>query len=843
MLRAQRRLAHPGRRGTDSRDRQQLRRISFNFGPTLLSWLEQHAAGRLPGDPRGRPAEPGALLRPRLGPRPGLQPHDHAPGQRAGQAHPGPLGHPGLRAPLRARAGGMWLPETAVDLDTLEILAERACASPSSLPHQAGRVRTLGAMDKWTGTMSADGAASIPACPTCCRLPSGRKIALFFYDGPISRAVAFEGLLNNGEAFADRLLGASAEDGPSPSWSTSPPTARPTATTTATATWPWPTACTISRPTPWPQTDHLRRLPRAPSPRPTRSRSSEDTAWSCAHGVERWRSDCGCNIGGQGRAGTRPGGPPCGRPSTGCATACAPASRRRWPTCSPTPGRPATTTSRSSSTAPRTRRAFLDRTAGRELAPARARSRRCACSRCSATPCSCTPAAAGSSTNSPASRPPRSSAMPSRAMQLAQEVGGAELEGEFLGLLEKAPSNLAKYRNGARVYRTAGQTDPSRPYPRGGPSCHCRPVRPFRAQAGLLLPGPSARRRTLPQRQSHPCRGPHPHPLGNHLERGRIRLCRPAFRRTQPERRHPGIRRRSGIHGHGAGPQDLPRKGGHPGGFPKDGQHFSSHSYSLWHLFKDEQRRVLGQVLKAPLEDIEASFGRIYQNQANICGSCTRSACRFPNLLATPVDLYLNTRLKRLLERKDLDPERIREAVDEVKALGVRLDKTILDFVAGRQITSCLVRLAQNPDDLKLLQAIDSLMGILAPLPLKPDLWKAQNCYFAIWKDCREKVAAEESVGSGRAEVAGAFSQPRPLPSREPRLMRVPAGHLQTPVHARLHLPRGGKNRRLSQVPRHFGHLRFAHLSRQAGKPPRLRRGGPVRTEPRVGHPRKTSLR
>ena len=42
-----------------------------------------------------------------------------------------------------------------------------------------------------------------------CACPSGRSIALFFYDGPISRAVAFERLLDNGEDFASRLLGAS----------------------------------------------------------------------------------------------------------------------------------------------------------------------------------------------------------------------------------------------------------------------------------------------------------------------------------------------------------------------------------------------------------------------------------------------------------------------------------------------------------------------------------------------------------------------------------------------------------------------------------------------------------
>ena len=73
-------------------------------------------------------------------------------------------------------------------------------------------------------------------------LPSGRSINLFFYDGPISRAVAFEGLLNNGETLRPAPAGL-----PSPisatgrNWRTSPPTAKPTAITTVTATWRWPT--------------------------------------------------------------------------------------------------------------------------------------------------------------------------------------------------------------------------------------------------------------------------------------------------------------------------------------------------------------------------------------------------------------------------------------------------------------------------------------------------------------------------------------------------------------------------------------------------------------------------
>ncbi len=47
-------------------------------------------------------------------------------------------------------------------------------------------------------------------------LPSGRVMALFFYDGPISQALAFEGLLDNGETFAKRLLSAFPDDRSAP---------------------------------------------------------------------------------------------------------------------------------------------------------------------------------------------------------------------------------------------------------------------------------------------------------------------------------------------------------------------------------------------------------------------------------------------------------------------------------------------------------------------------------------------------------------------------------------------------------------------------------------------------
>ena len=80
--------------------------MSFNFGPTLLSWLEEKDPRVYRADPRRRRGEPQAVRRPRLGPRAAVQPHDSAARQRPRPPHAGRLGRAGLRAPVRTAARG-----------------------------------------------------------------------------------------------------------------------------------------------------------------------------------------------------------------------------------------------------------------------------------------------------------------------------------------------------------------------------------------------------------------------------------------------------------------------------------------------------------------------------------------------------------------------------------------------------------------------------------------------------------------------------------------------------------------------------------------------------------------
>ncbi|MGC8603488.1 MAG: DUF3536 domain-containing protein, partial [Desulfomonilaceae bacterium] len=185
---------------------------------------------------------------------------------------------------------GMWLPETAVDFETLEIMVDNGLLFTILSSHQAKRFREK-PPDYWR---NIDGMAIDPSRPYLCQLPNGSKITVFFFDAPISQAIAFEGLLNSGSVFKDRLIGAFSGE----------------------RTWPqlvniatdgesyghhhrfgeMALAFAIEQLLNEPNlklTNYAEFL--ASYPPTAQVEIIERTSWSCSHGVGRWMRDCGCS--------------------------------------------------------------------------------------------------------------------------------------------------------------------------------------------------------------------------------------------------------------------------------------------------------------------------------------------------------------------------------------------------------------------------------------------------------------------------------------------------------------------------------------------------------------------
>jgi len=265
--------------------------ISFNFGPTLLSWLEQREpdvyAAIIDADrvSRDRFGGHGSAL---------AQAYNHMILPLANERDKRTQvrwGAADFERRFGRRPEGMWLPETAVDVDSLEALAEEGIAFTILEPHQAARWRRIGE-DDWT----EHAGAIDPTMPYRCALPSGRSIAIFFYDGPISRAVAFERLLARGENLAHRLLGAFSEG-----------RQHPQLVNIATDGETYGHHhrhgdMALAYALDYIDSQKLARIANygwflAEGPPTHEVEIVEDTSWSCIHGIERWRTDCGCSTG------------------------------------------------------------------------------------------------------------------------------------------------------------------------------------------------------------------------------------------------------------------------------------------------------------------------------------------------------------------------------------------------------------------------------------------------------------------------------------------------------------------------------------------------------------------
>ncbi len=139
-----------------------------------------------------------------------------------------------------------------------------------------------------------------PTIPYLVRLPSGRSITVFVYNGPLSRAVAFEGLLHSGERLAERLLDAFPRGYGGLQGVAVAGRLAHIATDGETyghhhryGEMALAYALQLLEPgTDARLTNYGEFLSRYPAVH--EARILENTAWSCSHGVERWRSDCGC---------------------------------------------------------------------------------------------------------------------------------------------------------------------------------------------------------------------------------------------------------------------------------------------------------------------------------------------------------------------------------------------------------------------------------------------------------------------------------------------------------------------------------------------------------------------
>lgn len=721
-------------------------KISFNFGPTLLAWMEKKMpeiyVAVIEADKQSQKnfSGHGSAI---------AQIYNHMIMPLANTRDKRTQVFWGVKD-FEYRFGrepeGMWLPETAVDLETLNVLAEFRIKFTILSPYQAWRVRKTGEQE-WTNVAGAHVDSKIPYL---CHLPSGKTITLFFYDGPLAQDVGFGDLLDSGENFANRLLSAfSEEDQPQlVHIATDGETYghhRPHGDMALAYCLHRIESSDLAKITIY--AEYLEEFP------PNHEvEIIENTSWSCAHGVERWKSDCGCNSGMHAHW-SQAWRAPLRKAVDWLREELIPFYEKEAITSLKDPWQARddyveVILDRFISNVER----FLAEHAVKELS----REEKIKVLKLLElqrhamfmyTSCGWFfDEISGIETT-------QVMQYAARAIQLTEEISGQSLESTFMQKLQKAPSNIQEFEDGARVYemfvkparldllRVGAHYAVSSLFNEHLDSikiyCYTADSESYNLmEAGKLKLGIGRahvysditwNETTVSFAVFH---------LSGHILNGGVRefMGDEAFADMHEVMKNAFLK------------SDIPDV------IRLMDNHFGTHNYSLWHLFKDERRKVFSQILETTLQNIEVYFRQIYENDYNIMQAMQEMQIPLPKALATPIEFILNTDLRKLLEDKEVDLDKLQRLIEEFKELHVATDKTILSFVASQRINALMRRLSQSPENIELIQTIETILRLLGTLPIELDLWESQNIYFFFGKRYYEEMEHKTSKGDETAK-------------------------------------------------------------------------------------------
>jgi alpha-amylase/alpha-mannosidase (GH57 family) len=721
-------------------------RMSFNFGPTLLSWLKENAQRTyrmiLDGERRSRKSYGGHssamaqvynhIIMPLANTR------DRVTQIRWGIAD--------YRRHYGAPPEGMWLAETAADSESLELMARHGVKFTLLSPSQCARVRPLRDGEPqedaaWTDT---PGSSVETTHPYRVRFQSGLSIAVFFYNGAASRAIAFEGLLDSGENFAARLKAGFSDN---------------------------PQAQLVHVATDGESYGHhhkhgemalayaLRMLERDRAVKLTNygkfldqfppeyeAQIVEDSSWSCAHGVERWRSNCGCN---GGRPFNQLWRAPLRQALDELRDSIASLTEQEGKTLFKDvwAARNAYIDVLLDRGADRVDRFFLSHATHPLSEDERVRALELMEMQRHAqlmyTSCGWFFDDIGGIETV------QIIAYAARVLQLAKQVFGQPadaLEPAFLRRMAEAKSNEARFGDGAQIYKRCVDTMELGLEQVAAHYAISSVFSSFADQTDLFC--------YRVRRISYAI-----HTSG----RGRLAIGRAHIVSTITGHQqsfsfavlHFGDQNitaavkpytdadAAAFDAFAAQAEEHVQRARFPEVIRLLDREYGHVDYSLTSLFSDEQRRIVRLILTSTLWDIESSLTTIYEDHASLLHYLSQAGLPKPPALTLAAGFAINAGLRRALETDPIDIAQMRSFLTLAKADQVPLETATLSYIADQRMKRAMVELQLSAGSLEMLDRALTLARNLVELPIELNLWQAQNIWYEILRSSSMGLTAQ----------------------------------------------------------------------------------------------------
>jgi len=702
-------------------------RISFNFGPTLLSWMELYS-----------PETYEAIMEADRQSLVNFNGHGSAIAQvynhiimplanRRDKETQIVWGIRDFEHRFKRKPEGMWLAETAVDTETLEILADHNIKYTILAPRQAKAVRKMGDVE-WTPVNDR----SVNTTKAYrYSLPNEKSIIVFFYEGDISQAIAFNGLLNDGKGFADRLLSTIDKDDKTPQL---------VHVATDGETYghhhkhgEMALAFCL---------DYIEKDGKAEltnygqflelCPPEEEAQIIENSSWSCVHGVERWRENCGCNTG-------KPG------------------YHQLWRR----PLRESLDWLRDHV------EIIFEREAGKVVKdPWKARNEYINIILKRSDDNIKKFLKDHALSDAAPNRILRIMEMQRHAMlmytscgwffdeisgietaqvmqyacrviQLANQIGEVNLETEFITRLEAAPSNVDTYKNGAVVYNKTvlpSRTNLQRvgihfavssifeDEPESLTIFNYSTSNEFfiKKEAGeqkLVLGITKVKSLVTRSEKKFAFAVIY---LGKHNIIGNISID------MEPDRF--------------AGMQLKMVKSFEEGrlgdviGLMQT--YFGPEKYTIWHLFQDEKRKILDMISQESMAELEHSLRKSYNRDYPLINALANNNIPIPNTYRTTFEYVLNADLVKIFLSDKINIKEMERIVAELARWNLKIDDPRkLSRLAGESIFKELKRIGSERENVKRVQRLNRMFPLLEKFKLEPNFHKSQNLYFEIFME------------------------------------------------------------------------------------------------------------
>jgi hypothetical protein len=181
-------------------------------------------------------------------------------------------------------------------------------------------------------------------------------------------------------------------------------------------------------------------------------------------------------------------------------------------------------------------------------------------------------------------------------------------------------------------------------------------------------------------------------------------------------------------------------------------KHFGSHSYNVWHLFKDKSRTIFNKIFENTLQDFESFSKRIYENNYPVMHTMKATGNPLPKAIQYSVEFIVNAEIKKIFESSEtINTEKLQHYFDEANKWSLELDKKGLSYAGSRRINYLMELLSENPDDIELLKEIKFSLKSLIEFSVELNVWKAQNILFLIGKKYLPGKIIEAENGNEKA--------------------------------------------------------------------------------------------